>query len=97
MSYSFKPIPVDQTQFKRWLEGELRAIAEAFNRPELLLKLPLTHTAPDKPREGDIRNADGTNWNPGAGAGVYIFQDEEWVPLGGTVSRDRSFAYFVGG
>ena len=34
----------------------------------------VSNAAPDKPRTGDIRYADGTNWNPGsAGEGVYIY------------------------
>ena len=34
----------------------------------------VSNVAPDKPRTGDIRYADGTNWNPGsAGEGVYIY------------------------
>ena len=34
----------------------------------------VSNTAPDKPRTGDIRYADGSNWNPGAtGEGVYIY------------------------
>lgn len=100
MSYSFKPIPPDKGQFNLWLEGELRSIAESFNRPELLLKLPLTYVAPSKPREGDIRNADGTEWDPGYGKGLYLFQDGVWVPLGGADGEggggpDHAFAYFV--
>ena len=34
----------------------------------------VSNVAPDKPRTGDIRYADGTNWNPGGtGEGVYIY------------------------
>ena len=34
----------------------------------------VSNVAPDRPRTGDIRYADGTNWNPGsAGEGVYIY------------------------
>ena len=34
----------------------------------------VSNVAPDKPRTGDIRYADGSNWNPGsAGEGVYIY------------------------
>ncbi len=34
----------------------------------------VSNVAPDKPRTGDIRYADGTNWNPGStGEGVYIY------------------------
>jgi hypothetical protein len=34
----------------------------------------VSNAAPDKPRTGDIRYADGSNWNPGStGEGVYIY------------------------
>ena len=34
----------------------------------------VSNVAPSKPRAGDIRYADGTNWNPGStGEGVYIY------------------------
>jgi hypothetical protein len=34
----------------------------------------VSNVAPDKPRTGDIRYADGSNWNPGStGEGVYIY------------------------
>ena len=34
----------------------------------------VSNVAPDKPRTGDIRYADGSNWNPGGtGEGVYIY------------------------
>ena len=34
----------------------------------------VSNVAPDKPRTGDIRYADGTNWNPGStGEGVYTY------------------------
>lgn len=37
--------------------------------------------APDKPREGMIRLADGTNWNPGSGIGLYQYLGGVWVKL----------------
>ena len=34
----------------------------------------VSNAAPDKPRTGDIRYADGSNWNPGStGEGIYIY------------------------
>jgi hypothetical protein len=34
----------------------------------------VSNVAPDKPRTGDIRYADGSNWNPGStGEGLYIY------------------------
>jgi len=36
--------------------------------------LDATHVVPSKPRAGDIRYADGSNWNPGStGEGLYIY------------------------
>lgn len=44
--------------------------------------LDMTHVAPPKPRAGMIRLADGVNWNPGAGQGVYCFYNGTWNKLG---------------
>ena len=43
-----------------------------------------TRVAPTKPRNGMIRLADGTSWNPGAGRGVYWFDGNSatWKLLG---------------
>ena len=41
-----------------------------------------TYVAPTKPREGDLRLADGTSWNPGSGAGFYGYYGSAWVKLG---------------
>ena len=38
---------------------------------------------PVKPRTGMIVYADGTNWNPGSGAGVYVYVAGVWTLLGG--------------
>ena len=34
-----------------------------------------------KPRTGDIRYADGTDWNPGSGEGIYFYNGTSWVNL----------------
>jgi len=35
-----------------------------------------------KPRNGDIRYADGTNWNPGGtGEGIYAYTNGAWAKL----------------
>lgn len=44
--------------------------------------LDMTNVAPTKPRAGDLRFADGTNWNPGSGAGVYAYHSGSWNKLG---------------
>ena len=45
------------------------------------LRLEQTNVAPVKPRDGDIRYADGTNWNPGSGVGVYAYIGGAWTKL----------------
>lgn len=43
------------------VERELRRISEAF---ETVNRLPVLHTAPLKPRDGDVVICDGTDWDP---------------------------------
>lgn len=50
--------------------------------------------APSKPRAGMVKFADGTQWNPGQGRGLYLYTDE-WkaitlVGSGGTVTQATS-------
>lgn len=40
-----------------------------------------THVAPAKPREGMVRFADGTDWNPGSGRGLYSYVSGSWAKL----------------
>lgn len=64
-----------------YLTQELRRIAEAFLGVEEVLLVEL-NVAPDKPRDGMIILADGTNFNPGSGAGFYGRSAGAWVFLG---------------
>ncbi|MBW2081582.1 MAG: hypothetical protein JRI39_00510 [Deltaproteobacteria bacterium] len=40
-----------------------------------------SHAEPDKPREGMFRFADGSDWNPGSGRGLYQYVSGSWVKL----------------
>lgn len=75
--------PADPAQLQRFLREELNklkaaidAVAEGF--------APVVYAAPAKPRDGMLRNADGTQWNPGSGAGLYRYDGttSTWKPLG---------------
>jgi hypothetical protein len=79
--YAPANVPDDADQFRRYIEEELRKIAAAIS---LLAAghLDKTTSAPAKPREGDIRLADGVGWNPGSGAGVYAYYNGAWHILG---------------
>lgn len=83
MAYS--PLDPPQTDNPReiaaWAMRELQKVRDAISVLELG-HLDKSYAAPDRPRDGDIRYADGTTWNPGAGAGVYIYKGTAWVLLG---------------
>ena len=58
----------------RWIFGELTRIANTFTSEKSNLNLPLTTVDPSKPQVGDIKFADGSNWNPtGQGEGIYLY------------------------
>lgn len=61
---------------------EFQRIAQALQEQNEVLRLGTTYVAPSKPRSGDIRLADGTQWNPGSGAGFYGYYGSAWVKLG---------------
>jgi hypothetical protein len=75
--------PEDPARLQGFLRDELQRIRFAI---EALAAghLDPTHIVPVKPRDGDWRYADGTNWNPGSGRGFYRFDGPTlaWVFLG---------------
>lgn len=71
----------------RTVEELLRYVQEEFRRVSVSLsettelELRPRFVAPDKPREGMIVFADGTQWNPGGGKGAYEYLGGAWVKL----------------
>lgn len=64
-----------------YLQSELQKIAEAMNSPQTSLKLAVSYSPPTKFGEGTIALADGSSWNPGAGAGFYGYRSGSWHKL----------------
>ena len=64
-----------------YLYRELLRIANAVNQP---IQLEVTYVEPERPQDGEIRYADGDEWDPGIGRGFYWFRatDRVWVPFG---------------
>lgn len=73
--------PADPKDLQRFLSEELIKIQTTFNAL-IAGHIDVTHVAPTKPRNGDIRLADGTNWNPGSGQGFYGYYNSTWNKLG---------------
>lgn len=73
-------VPPDAGALPQYLMQELRRISQATASP--FVQLETLHKAPDKPKDGMIVLADGTNFNPGSGAGYYGFLANAWHSLG---------------
>lgn len=81
---SFSPIsqilPVDDRSSIRYLNERI----EDLNVIVLDMQNSFfseTHAEPDKPRELMIRFADGTDWDPGNGRGLYQRISSVWIKL----------------
>lgn len=82
MSYSFS-YAIDLTEGPEiWEEvsKELEEVSKSFQLQDFV-RLKQTHVAPAKPRDGYIYYADGTNWNPGSGEGIYAYYNASWNKL----------------
>lgn len=81
--YAPGQVPTDAAEMQRFFMSELQKIATAIS----LIgsgHLEKTTVAPSKPRDGDVRYADGALWNPGAGVGIYYYKGaaSAWILLG---------------
>lgn len=56
------------------ISGAINALATGHIDP--------TYAPPAKTFEGDVRLADGANWNPGSGMGFYAYYNAGWHFLG---------------
>ena len=73
--WSPNPAPVSPEQLPDYLFNELNRVGDIIFNLDTL-RLEQTNVEPSKARDGDIRYADGTNWNPGSGRGIYVYIDD---------------------
>ena len=73
--WSPNPAPVKSEDLPDYLFDELNRLGDILFNLDTF-RLEPTNVAPTKPRDGDIRYADGTNWNPGSGQGIYAYIDD---------------------
>lgn len=80
MDYTPNPTPLDVKEIPRFIAEELQRISlTMYDAPARAIQF--LNVAPAKPREGMLVGADGTNWNPGAGKGVYCYYGGAWTKL----------------
>lgn len=81
MAYRFTMPPQDVASLPAYLAREFGNVANGFNDPANSLQLNPLGVAPGKPRTGLVVYANGSTWNPGAGAGVYVYTGAAWSKL----------------
>lgn len=74
------PALVDVEELRQYLEDELRRIAAEFQQTEIL-NFRILNTEPAKRMDGMLVFADGVNWDPGSGAGLYERRSGAWQKL----------------
>lgn len=80
--YTKSPVPSNPEDIPAYLQAELDKISAIIGNIADG-HLDVTHVAPSKPRDGDIRYADGSDWNPGHGRALYFYDssDSAWHKL----------------
>lgn len=70
----------DLDDLRLYVDEELTRLSKELAETTALENRPIS-VAPTRPREGMIVFADGTNWDPGNGAGSYEYIAGLWRPL----------------
>jgi len=75
--------PGGDSALRQWLSEQLRKLAaETLEPAPRSVRLASLAAVPAKLYNGLTVFADGTNWNPGAGQGVYTYYAGAWNKLG---------------
>ena len=80
----YSPGVLDQSSLSALAQSmrtELDRLAQQLSQPSGYMALQTLYSAPPRTFEGMIIKADGTTWNPGGGAGVYVRIGTGWVKL----------------
>ena len=75
------PRTEDVRELAKYITDMLRRIAHITQEYNFLY-LPPVHVEPDRLKEGLIVHADGTDWDPGSGQGLYMYYNSSWNKLG---------------
>ena len=70
--YEPGPLPLDNEDLGIYVVTELKRLGNTILN-QSHLRTERIHAEPEKPRGGDIVYADGSDWNPGSGEGIYWY------------------------
>lgn len=80
--YRKNNVPGDPASIPGFLDEELSQIERSQNSAVPILRLSILYAEPKVPSDPNvvlIAEADGTSWNPGAGAGTYKYRGGVWT------------------
>jgi hypothetical protein len=80
--YRPSQVPDNVGELSQFLTTELALIEQSQTNARDALYLRTQFAPPSRIEEGMIVLADGTTWNPGSGAGVYLRRGGAWRFLG---------------
>jgi len=81
MSYQLSPTSASTvTDLRGWISNELIRVALAISTESQTTTIPVINAEPAKPQIGQVVFADGTNWNPSGGRGLYYY-DSGWTKI----------------
>ena len=92
--YTAAPVPGANGELAPYVGRELDRVSEVVNN-QADGHIDKVHVEPPRPRTGDIRYADGTDWNPGQGEGLYYYDGTRWVSYGSGASGSGAYGQFV--
>ena len=70
----------DTREIVRWAKTEFDNISRAMSSLEY--QFPALSAPPIRYFVGSVAYADGVNWNPGSGEGLYVYKSTGWALLG---------------
>jgi hypothetical protein len=89
--------PSDPARLAEYLRDMERRIAFALNNPQDATLLRELAAVPKKYEDGHVVYANGVNWDPGGGEGLYVRQAGAWVKCSGnlTITTKNADTAFV--
>lgn len=74
--------PAEYPSLRAWLARQLRNVADTLKSPSVRsIHFDILHAEPERFSNGDVVAADGSDWNPGSGGGLYMRFGGAWVKL----------------
>ncbi len=83
MAYKPSIAPQNPKDIRRWIQGELETVDSAVSQDRGSIGFVINHIPPFRPLRGYLYYADGIDWNPGAGEGLYEYTSSGFTKLAG--------------